>query len=123
VAGSAKQRGLACRVGVQELCLKSVVGSWEKSSIIRIVLGAGSDDASALVSLWRAWGPAASLLVAALAVVISLSQARSARKALQLSLRQDAQKSARLDLIVKDSALWALAGSGRRFVGVRICCG
>ena len=75
---------------------------------------------SVLASIWYRWSPVVSLAVAALAMITTLSQARSAKKALHLSLLQDARRTARLDLSLRDSALWTIPGAGRRFVGVRV---
>jgi hypothetical protein len=90
------------------------------SAIIVDMAMTSAQDASLLVDLWRTWSPAVALAVAALALVAAQSQARSAKKALRLALVQDARTTARLDLSLRDSALWTLRSEGRRFVGVRV---
>jgi len=95
--------------------------SLKASAIMVIMRTAGSHSvASTLLTQWQTWSPVASIAVAAIALIVSLAQARIAKKALRLSLLQDARRNARLDLNLKESVTWRPPGQACKCIGVRV---
>jgi hypothetical protein len=74
---------------------------------------------SLLVSLWSSWGAFASFVVAGVAFFVSVSQARTAKKALRLSLLQDERSNARLQVSLKDAIDW-IPDATCRWIAVRL---
>jgi hypothetical protein len=95
--------------------------SLKASAIIVTMPTPGSHSvASTLFTSWQTWSPVASIAVAAIALIVSLSQARIAKKALRLSLLQDSRRNARLDLSLKQSVTWRPPGEARKCIGVLV---
>jgi hypothetical protein len=91
------------------------------STIMVIMLAAEPHKTSStLLTLWNTWSPVVSLVVAIAAFYISVSQAQIAKRALKLSLLQDARRNARLDLDLKESATWRPLGKACKYIGVRV---
>jgi hypothetical protein len=76
--------------------------------------------AAAHASLWSIWGPIASLAIAAAALLVSLSLRATAKKALQLSEREEERRKARLDISLKDAVSWRPSDTPSRWIAVRV---
>ncbi|MDG4760496.1 hypothetical protein [Micromonospora sp. WMMD710] len=61
----------------------------------------------------------ASAAVALLALLVTLSNRNTSRRALALSLQQEERRAARLDVTLADSASWRRSGASR-WVGIKI---
>lgn len=68
---------------------------------------------------WTRWLPVASAVVALLALLVSLSNRNTARRALRLSLQQEERRKARLTVTLDDSASWRRPGAPR-WVGMKV---
>lgn len=64
--------------------------------------------------------PVASVVIAAVALLVALSNRRTAKRALELSERQEARREARLDLSLKEAVSWRPSGRACRWIGVRV---
>lgn len=73
--------------------------------------------AAAHVDEWRTWASIASAVVAGLALLVSLSNRRTARRALRLSERQEERRSPGLDLSLIEAVSWRPA-RGVKFCGI-----
>lgn|SRR5487761_927234 len=74
---------------------------------------------SLLSSLWNTWGAAAGFAVAVIALLVSMSQTRIAKKALRLSLLQDERSHARLEVNLRNAVDW-IPDDASRCIGVHI---
>jgi hypothetical protein len=68
---------------------------------------------------WTQWVPVASAAVALLALLVTLSNRNTSRRALALSMQQEERRVARLDVTLADSASWRRSGASR-WVGIKI---
>jgi hypothetical protein len=74
---------------------------------------------SLLSSLWNTWGAAAGFAVAVIALLVSMSQTRIAKKALRLSLLQDERSHARLEANLRNAVDW-FSDEASRWIGVHV---
>jgi hypothetical protein len=75
---------------------------------------------AAHMSLWSIWGPIVSFALAAAALLVSLSQRATAKKALRLSERQEERRMARLDVSLKETVSWRSRDEPSRWIGTHI---
>jgi hypothetical protein len=69
---------------------------------------------------WRTWAPIASIAVAALALLVAMSNRSTAKNALALSKQQEARRVAKLDLSLRE-ALSRRDNAGQcRWIGIEI---
>lgn len=65
-------------------------------------------------------GSRASVVIAAIALLVSASNRKIAKSALSLSERQEGRRAARLDLSLYEAIPWRPAGRASRWIGVRV---
>lgn len=68
---------------------------------------------------WTGWAPLASVCVALVALLVTLSNRNTARRALALSVQQEERRAARLTVTLDDSASWRMPGAPR-WVAMRV---
>lgn len=86
----------------------------------RVLWKALQETASSNVDPWQVWAPGASAVIAAIALLVSLSNRKTAKRALYLSECQEARRAARLDLSLHEAISWRPAGRACRWIGVRV---
>lgn len=69
---------------------------------------------------WRTFAAIASASLAFLALMVSLANRRTAKKALSLSEAQEERRAARLDLSLDESVAWRADSGGGRYVGMKV---
>lgn len=78
------------------------------------------ETTSSNVDPWQAWLPVASTIIATIALLVSLSNTKTAKRALDLSERQEGRRAARLDLSLREAISWRPAGRACRWIGVHV---
>lgn len=85
-----------------------------------VLWNALQETTSSHVDPWQSWASGASAVIAAIALLVSLSNRKTAKRALDLSERQEARRAAHLDLSLREAISWRPAGRTSRWIGVHV---